>query len=212
MARTIRRKPFKFAYDIAAYSLVSDMRESHTRKELLAEYNRMRAEAVSRMKELKDSKYNTSAQYLTNVGRFRGGSKMNKTQLAHAMRDAARFLSASTSTVQGMREYERKSVNTWRNVYGYSFINANNVDEWGYFLEWVKESNLDPYDLDEVAKQFRAMENYRRKSADKQLKAKAETRQAFNDFQEWRREKAEYAEAKRRADRISSEDLRRRGY
>ena len=212
MARTIRRKPFKFAYDIAAYSLVSDMRESHTRKELLAEYNRMRAEAVSRMKELKDSKYNTSAQYLTNVGRFRGGSKMNKTQLAHAMRDAARFLSASTSTVQGMREYERKSVNTWRNVYGYSFINANNVDEWGYFLEWVKESNLDPYDLDEVAKQFRVMENYRRKSADKQLKAKAETRQAFNDFQEWRREKAEYAEAKRRADRISSEDLRRRGY
>lgn len=212
MARTIRRKPFKFAYDIAAYSLVSDMRESHTRKELLAEYNRMRAEAVSRIKELKDSKYNTSAQYLTNVGRFRGGSKMNKTQLAHAMRDAARFLSASTSTVQGMREYERKSVNTWRNVYGYSFINANNVDEWGYFLEWVKESNLDPYDLDEVAKQFRVMENYRRKSADKQLKAKAETRQAFNDFQEWRREKAEYAEAKRRADRISSEDLRRRGY
>ena len=92
MARAIRRRPFKFSYDIAAYSLVSDMRETHTRKELLAEYNRMRTEALSRMKELKNSEYVNSAQYLTNKGRFRGGSKMNKTELAHAMRDAARFL------------------------------------------------------------------------------------------------------------------------
>lgn len=214
MARAVRRKPFKFAYDIAAYSLVSDMRETHTRKELLAEYNRMRAEALSRMKELKNSEYVKSAQYLTNKGRFRGGSHMNKTELAHAMRDAARFLSSATSTVQGMRDYERRTVRTWRDVYGFTFINKNNVSEWGYFLEWVKESNPDPYDLDEVAKQFRQMEQYKKKTPAQQAKVTQNTREAFEDFQRYRRERAERADATRRAggSRVSSADLRNRGY
>lgn len=213
MARAIRRKPFKFAYDVAAYSLVSDMRESHTRKELLAEYNRMRKEALSRMKELKSSEYSTSAQYLTNVGRFRGGSKMNKTKLAHAMRDAARFLASSTSTVAGMREYERRTVQTWRNVYGYTFINKNNVAEWGYFLEWVKATNPDPYELDDVAAQFQQMERYRKKTPAQQDKVKQETRQAFEDFQAYRKERQAYAESTRRTTgRVSSADLRNRGY
>lgn len=213
MAREIKRKPFKFAYDVAAYSLVSDMRESHTRKELLAEYNRMRAEALSRMKELKSSEYATSTQYLTNVGRFRGGSKMNKTELAHAMRDAARFLASSTSTVAGMREYERRTVQTWRNVYGYTFINKNNVAEWGYFLEWLKATNPDPYDLDEVAAQFQQMERYRKKTPAQQAKVKQETREAFEDFQAYRKERQAYAESTRRmSGRVSSADLRNRGY
>lgn len=214
MARAVRRKPFKFAYDIAAYSLVSDMRETHTRKELLAEYNRMRAEALSRMKELKNSEYVNSAQYLTNKGRFRGGSHMNKTELAHAMRDAARFLSSSTSTVQGMREFERRTVQTWREVYGYTFINKNNVGDWGYFLEWVKENNPDPYDLNEVAAQFQQMERYRKKTPAQQAKAKQETREAFEEFQAYRKERAARAEATRRfgSDRVSSADLRNRGY
>lgn len=213
MARAIRRKPFKFAYDVAAYSLVSDMRESHTRKGLLAEYNRMRKEALSRMKELKSSEYSTSAQYLTNVGRFRGGSKMNKTELAHAMRDAARFLNASTSTVAGMREYERKSVATWREKYGYTFINKNNVGEWGYFLEWLKATNPDPYDLDDVAAQFQQMERYRKKTPAQQARVKQETREAFEDFQAYRKERQAYAESTRRTTgRVSSADLRNRGY
>ena len=213
MARVIRRKPFKFAYDVAAYSLVSDMRESHTRKELLAEYNRMRKEALSRMKELKSSEYSTSVQYLTNVGRFRGGSKMNKTELARAMRDAARFLASSTSTVAGMREYERRTVQTWRNVYGYTFINKNNVAEWGYFLEWLKVTNPDPYDLDDVAAQFQQMERYRKKTPAQQDKVKQEARQAFEDFQAYRKERQAYAEFTRRTTgRVSSADLRNRGY
>ena len=210
MARAKNWKPFKFGYDIAAYQLISDMRETHTRKELLAEYNRMRTEAGARLKEMKNSEFNTSSQYLINKGRFRGGSKMNKTELAHAMRDAARFLSASTGTVRGMREYQRKSVDTWRNVYGYSFINKNNVGEWGYFLEWVKATNPDPYDLDEVAKQFRQMENYRKKTPEAQAKSKAEVQQRFEDFQQWRKDKAEFAERTRRKEgRVSSADLRK---
>lgn len=213
MARAIKRKPFKFAYDVAAYSLVSDMRESHTRKELLAEYNRMRTEALSRMKEMKSSEYSTSTQYLINVGRFRGGSKMNKTELAHAMRDAARFLASSTSTVTGMREYERRTVQTWREVYGYTFINKNNVSEWGYFLEWVKAMNPDPYDLDDVAAQFQQMERYRKKTPAQQAKTKQETREAFEDFQAYRKERQAYAEATRRTSgQVSSADLRNRGY
>ncbi len=210
MARAKRWKPFKFGYDIAAYQLISDMRETHTRKELLAEYNRMRAEATARLAEMKNSEFNTSSQYLINKGRFRGGSKMNKTELAHAMRDAARFLAAATSTVAGMREYQRKSVDTWRNVYGYSFVNKNNVEDWGRFLEWVRENNMDPYNLDEVAKQFQQMENYRKKTPEAQARAKAEVQQRFEDFQQWRKEKAEYAELTRRSEgRVSSADLRR---
>ena len=139
---------------------------------------------------------------------------MNKTELAHAMRDAARFLSSATSTVQGMREFERRTVQTWREVYGYTFINKNNVGEWGYFLEWVKENNPDPYDLNEVAAQFQQMERYRKKSPEQQAKAREETRQAFEEFREYRKFRAEQVEATRRfgTDRISSADLRNRGY
>lgn len=214
MARAIRRPPFKFAYDVAAYSLVSDMRESHTRKELLAEYNRMRKEALSRMKELKSSEYSTSAQYLTNVGRFRGGSKMNKTELAHAMRDAARFLNASTSTVAGMREYERKTLATWRAKGGYKFLNKNNIGDWGYFIEWVKETNPDPYDLSDVAAMFQDIERYRKKTPAQQARAEKDVAKAFKEFREYRKFRAEEVEKRRRSEdeRVSSADLRNRGY
>lgn len=214
MARAIRRKPFKFAYDIAAYSLVSDMRETHTRKELLAEYNRMRAEALSRMKELKNSEYVNSAQYLTNKGRFRGGSHMNKTELAHAMRDAARFLSASTSTVAGMREYERKTLATWRAKGGYKFLNKNNIGDWGYFIEWVKATNPDPYDISDVAAAFRDIERYRKKTPEQRARVDKDIAKAFADFREYRKMRAEEVEKRRRSEgeRVSSADLRNRGY
>ena len=72
----------------------------------------------------------------------------------------------------------------------------------------------DPYDLDEVAKQFRQMEQYKKKTPAQQAKVKQNTREAFEDFQRYRRERAERADATRRADgsRVSSADLRNRGY
>ena len=98
--------------------------------------------------------------------------------------------------------------------YGYKFLNKNNIADWGYFIEWVKATNPDPYEIDEVAAQFQQMERYRKKSPEQQAKAREDTRQAFEDFREYRKFRAEQVEATRRfgSDRVSSVDLRNRGY
>ena len=212
----IRRnvKPFRFNYPIASYQMISDIRETHSRKELLAEYNRMRSEALKRMTELKAGGYADSQQYLQNLGRFRGGSKMNKTELAYAMRDAAKFLTAQMSTVRGMREYEQKSIDTWRNTYGYEFINRNNIRRWGEFLNWYLSENQDPYKIDDVAQQFRDIEKYRKMTDKQKQKAREETKDLFRRFELYQQGKEDYAEMTRRAKgkRISSADLAKWGY
>lgn len=143
-------KRFELKYPYAAYMDVSLMRETKTRREMLAEYNRMRAEAEKRLRRLEKYKWTQESEaYKYNKNRYRGASKLNKKEIAKLMRDAAEFLSSKSSTVQGLRESRDRAIETWREQHGMDFVNSRNFRDWGFFvgaaraaygLQWVSGS------------------------------------------------------------------------
>ena len=87
-------KKFSFSYPYASYMDVSLMRETKTKKELLAEYKAMQNEANRRLRGLEKFKWTQASQaYQYNKDRFKGGvSRLTKEQLAKQMREAARMM------------------------------------------------------------------------------------------------------------------------
>lgn len=128
-------KRFELKYPYAAYMDVSLMRETKTRREMLDEYNRMRAEAEKRLRRLEKYKWTKQTDaYKYNKNLYRGASKLNKKEIAKLMREAARFLTSKSSTVQGLRESRDRAIDTWREQHGLDFVNRQNFREWGYFI------------------------------------------------------------------------------
>lgn len=143
-------KRFELKYPYAAYMDVSLMRETKTRREMLDEYNRMRAEAEKRLRRLEKYKWTQESEaYKYNKDRYKGASKLNKKEIAKLMRDAAEFLTSKSSTVQGQREARDRAIETWREDHGMDFLNKRNFRDWGYFvgaaraaygLQWVSDT------------------------------------------------------------------------
>lgn len=128
-------RKFSFSYPYSAYMDVSLMRESKTRVELVREYNAMRAEIGRRLKRLEKYKWTReSSAYQYNVNRYKSPSHMNKREISKLMRDAAQFLAAETSTVEGQRRQRDKALETWREQFGLTFLNKRNYRDWGFFV------------------------------------------------------------------------------
>ena len=122
-------KKFQFSYPYASYMDVSLMRETKTKKELLAEYKAMRDEANRRLHGLEKYKWTQASQaYQYNKDRFKGGvSRMTKEQLSKQMREAAIFLGSQTSTVQGQRRQRDRMLDTFRESWG---LNSSTGGMW----------------------------------------------------------------------------------
>lgn len=134
-------RPYRFTYPYSAYMDVSLMRETKTRAELVAEYNRMKTEVARRLKRLEKYKWTReSAAYRYNINRYKGASTLNKKQISKLMRDAAEFLAAATSTVEGQRRQRDKALETWREEHGLTFLNKSNFREWGFFVGAARNS------------------------------------------------------------------------
>lgn len=150
-------KKFEFSFPYASYMDVSLMRETHTKKQLLAEYKAMQAEAERRIRQLAKYKWmQDSDAYKLNKDKFRGGvSRMTKTQLAKQMRDAAIFLTAQSSRVQGQRQHRDRLLDTFRYEWGLDFLNRRNVVDFARFLKAARTHyGAGSYNLDSVAEMF----------------------------------------------------------
>ena len=195
-------KKFEFSYPYASYMDVSLMRETHTKKQLLAEYKAMRAEAERRLRQLEKYKWTTaSAAYQYNKDRFKGGvSRMTKEQLSKQMRDAAIFLSAQSSTVKGQRLQRDRMLDTFREQWGLSFVNRTNIAEFTRFLSAARAHfGAAHYSMDEIEALFRTAKKEKLNMED--IKAN------FTDFLEAAYESPNYAKYLRAAqDRFSSDD------
>ena len=78
--------------------------------------------------------------------------KLAKRELAQALTDVTRFLSAKSHSISGLNEIRQEQVSTWQGQYGYDFVNFNNFDQWVDFLEWykdMKDYGLNQEEMDE---------------------------------------------------------------
>lgn len=205
-------KKFQFTYPYASYMDVSLMRETRTKKELLAEYKAMRNEANRRLRGLEKYKWmQDSDAYQLNKDKFNGGvSRMTKEQLAKQMREAAIFLTSSSSTVKGQRRRRDRLLDTFRYEWGLSFLNKRNVVDFARFLGAAREHyGAGYYNMDNIEALW--------KVALKRDKEGVETfdidkiKKNFTEFETKVKEDSSYAEFYRQAqERFSSEDYDRR--
>lgn len=151
-------RKFEFSYPYAAYQDISLMRETHTKKELLAEYRKIQQEANRRLKQLSKYKWTTqSAAYQYNKDLYKKSpTKMNKTEIAKLMQQGSRFLAAQQSTVKGQRESRNRLLYTFKEEWGLDFINRSNIGDFTEFLAAAR-SNLGAgaYNMTEIEAMFR---------------------------------------------------------
>lgn len=195
-------KKFSFSYPYASYMDVSLMRETKTKKELLAEYKALRAEANRRLRGLEKYKWTQASQaYQYNKDRFRGGvSRLTKEQLAKQMREAAIFLGSQTSTIQGQRRQRDRMLDTFRESWGLTFLHRGNIADFARFLGAARAYfGAAHYTMDQIEALFRTA---RREKLDID-----QIEKNFGEFAERAMESPNYARYMREAsERFSSED------
>lgn len=195
-------KKYSFSYPYASYMDVSLMRETHTRKELLQEYKAMRDEVNKRLKRLEKFQWmQESNVYQMNKDRFIGGvSKLNKTELARKMREAAIFIGAQTSTVEGQRQRRDRMLETFREEWGLSFLNRRNINEFVRFLAAARAHyGAAYYSMSDIEALYRTA-----KQGDLSI---SQIEKNFSDFAEKAYENPNYAKYMREAEqRFSSGD------
>lgn len=137
-----------FSWNISSYYPMA-LQEGHTEKELRQEYAKLRSVAQKSLKRMGESRYRDSETYRQNRNAFpTTGSIKSKRELARALTDVTRFLSAKSHSISGLNEIRQEQVSTWQNQYGYSFVNFNNFDQWVEFLEWYKDAVGFVYSVD----------------------------------------------------------------
>ena len=145
-------RPYRgFSWNISTYYPMA-LQEGHTEKELRQEYAKLRSVAQKSLKRLGESRYRDSETYRRNRNAFpTTGSLKSPRELARALTDVTRFLSAKSHSISGLNEIRQSQVSTWNDQYGYDFVNFNNFDQWVEFLEWYKDAvgfvySVDPKD------------------------------------------------------------------
>lgn len=145
-------RPYRgFSWNISSYYPLA-LQESHSEKELRKEYTKLRSVAQKSLKRLEQSRYWDSETYRQNKKAFpTTGALKSKHDVARALTDVTRFLSAKAHSVSGLNEIRQEQVSAWQNQYGYDFVTFNNFDQWVNFLEWYKDNigfvySVDPHD------------------------------------------------------------------
>lgn len=129
-------KYIQFRWNISAYHPES-LQSGFSERELRQEYSRLRDVAQKRLKRLGASEFRDTAAYGYNEDRFiptRDVSGID--ELSHLLSDVAKFLTASTSTVTGQKEYRRKSVESLHEG-GLKSINESNFKQMTDVLQWA---------------------------------------------------------------------------
>ena len=156
---------FQFSYPYASYMDVSLMRENKTRKELIAEYSKMQAEANRRLHQLSKYKWmRDSDAYTKNADSFMQTRfelyHTSKADIAKKMREAAIFLTAQSSRVQGQRQHRDRLLDTFKYEWGLDFLNRTNVVEFSRFLKAARTYyGAGAYNLDNVAEMFQKIKS-----------------------------------------------------
>lgn len=148
-------KPYlDFSWNISSYYPLS-LQTTHSEAELRKEYTRLRKVAKDSLRRMGKSEFATGETYKKNVNAFPAASTLtSKRELSRALSDVARFMTAKGHSISGLREIRSETIQTFRDKYGYDFLNVSNYDSFMRFLNWYKDYKGTVYDMDHVRNIF----------------------------------------------------------
>lgn len=151
------KSPLKYDYDFYTPSSIRAALKSGevSQADIDAEFKHLRSLARSR------------AASFRRTGRGEMEIAQRLTKLAqsgyntHNLADLAYTLSLKTSTVRGVKTQNRRRLKTLHS-HGYGFINAENIEEFGRFMQSIKESKIGQViSSDAIAEMFAAAKKSR---------------------------------------------------
>lgn len=152
------------------------------------EYTRLRDISQKRLKRLAKAGYTDTEVYKRNVNHYPKLKDIKtKHELAARLSDLSRFVASAQSTVSGIKEKERKSLESL-SEHGYGFVNESNLQEFGDFMEEYRNQLLDmDYDSGDAAELYNVV-----------IKHKLDPSKVQENFEYWL-ENLEKAQALRRS-------------
>lgn len=146
-------------------------------EELRKEYSRLRQVANKRLNRMKGTRYEKTQTYLKNAGKYGTIAEIEKEVLKHAKKltpdkaeryvnahiakkvsDLYRMLTSKTGSIKGMREVEKRTIDTL-NERGFTFINKNNIHQFGEYMEYLRLLHMDKqFDSERAAELFATAE------------------------------------------------------
>lgn len=129
-------------------------------REVRKEYTRLRDISQKRLKRLKAAGYADTDVYKKNVKHYpKLANIKSKSELAQRLSDLSRFVGSSQSTVKGLKERERKVLQTLREN-GYKYIDESNLSDFGEFMEYYRDMkyDLEGYDSGDAADLYTVVE------------------------------------------------------
>lgn len=128
-------------------------------KEVRKEYTRLRDISQKRLKRLAAAGYTDTDVYKKNVSHYPKLKDIKtKSELAQRLSDLSRFVASSQSTVKGLKEREKKVLQTLKKS-GYKYVNESNLSDFGEFMEYYRDAMYDmEYDSGDAADLYTVVE------------------------------------------------------
>lgn len=135
--------PVNYKYDPEVYIPAAIRYGYITLPEARAEYSRLRSAAVKRLQRLSRTEGRLYSAYRM-YGK-EGFAPLPKdatpAEVGRALADVYHFLEMKTSSVNAIRESQRRALKTL-NERGYTFINKSNIREFGEFMEEARQQKV----------------------------------------------------------------------
>lgn len=146
-----------------------------TDAEMRQEYSRLRAIANSRLERMEGTRYTNYQSYIKNAGKYVPLSDIKtRRELIYKLSEVQKFVSARTSSISGIRELERQTLET-AHERGLTFLNKDNLHLFGEFMEEARAKGYAKiYGSERVAELFGT-------ASKKGLNPK----EVYNDFAYW---------------------------
>lgn len=128
-------------------------------REVRKEYTRLRDISQKRLKRLAAAGYTDTDVYKKNVSHYPKLKDIKtKSELAQRLSDLSRFIASSQSTVKGLKEREKKVLQTLKKS-GYKYVNEFNLSDFGEFMEYYRDAMYDmEYDSGDAADLYTVVE------------------------------------------------------
>lgn len=155
MAQKKARLRWDLQQYMPAFSVNMDVRE------LRKEYTRLRKIAQKRLERFVGTEWERSEVFKKNYGQYPKLADIpSEARLRYELASLARFINAETSSVSGLREQRRKTIEALRDK-GYTFVNKKNYWQFGEFMDYYKTSKLNQiYDSEAALNVFQMTERF----------------------------------------------------
>ena len=133
----------KFRFGRSSYTPDAVWAEKHSISEYRKEYQRLQRVAAKRLRAFEKAGRTESAIYKYAKEYIKPVSTLSDRDLSYALADVYKFLTDPRGTVSGLKAYEKQSVETLRENWGFTSINVSNIQQFGEYMERMREKGLD---------------------------------------------------------------------